>query len=200
MKKIVTIILVLTMLLICYASAEDGYSRAKSLGITKTEWLNRYAAVPTIFATYDTPIYPVKLTEEDYRVYYIATPFDGVNVVLVCEDTTDYVLVATVMIDIDDLNNDYDLSYKIGRFINEFVRRSAFATNPDVSSDWVSDDLFSIIDTSIVIETNDVKNTIENNGIIYMFSYNDGLFTYGLKSVYVFNSEDEFIKYRNSTK
>ena len=198
-RRVTVLVLILTIILIGYASAEDALPRGKSFSITKTEWLNRYAAVPIMFAVYETAIYPVKLTEEDYRVYYIATPYKDVNVVLMCEDTTDYVVGVSIMLDLSVLDDDYESGVKIGKFINEFIRRSAFATDPNISIDWITNDLFTIIDLAAISENRDVDNVLDKDGIRFNFSFSDGSLFYGLRNVNTFSSEEEFLRYRDST-
>jgi len=199
MKKAIMLVIVCIMVFIGCASAEESLLRGKSINITRTEWLSRYAAVPAVFVGSETPIYPVRLVEDDYRVYYLATPIEDVNVVLVCEDTTDLVVSAAVMIDLTALDDDFNLGKKIGEFINEFVRRSAFATNPNTSSDWISNELFAIIDVAAINEKSEVDNALDKDGIRYVFSYSDGELFYGLRNAYTFNSEEEFLTYRDST-
>ena len=194
MKRIVSYLLSLVLLLGSCAYAENtDLAWGKSIGITRSDWTERYNTLPSAIVGDITQLNFVSIGTSNYRVNYIAEPTDNVTVLLVCEDTTDEIVMAGIIINLNDVKS-YEDGKRIGKYIVEFAECAALATQPNITVDWISANIIPIINTSAI-----GNYSVKNDGIIYDFDYTKEQIIYGLKSSVTFESDDDFQEYRKST-
>ncbi len=201
MKKLFALICV--GLMICtFAMAEETEEyvpRGKSIGIEREEWIERYEAVPKMFVKNDTPVYFVNAGTADDRLVYYANPIDHVNFSVLCEDTTEEVFAILIQIDFTAVEDDFSVGKKIGGFIAESFVRMVYATTPDITPDDL-ENAMALLDPLANGDMSDYSNSIDIENVRYVCTITNGILTYGLRSVDVFASEEEFQKYREETK
>lgn len=198
MKKLLALICV--GLMICsFALAEEYVPRGKSIGIEKDEWIERYEAVPTMLAQYDTPVHFVNVGTEDYRLVYYANPIEHIDFSVLCEDTTEEVFAVLISIDLTNAEDDFDVGETIGEFIVESFVRILYATTPDIAPDDVENAL-GLLDSLSNNDMSNFSNSIDIENVRYVFNMSDGIISYGVRSIDVFDSEEEFQNYREATK
>ena len=202
MKRVTCLLICLIMCWIIPAtadvSAEKALPRGKSLGIIKTEWIDRYNAIPTKIVGQKTEVFLMLLTEEDCRKYYFANPLDNVDFTVMCEDNTDEVVAVFIQIHLKELSDSYDLGNTVGRFISESVYRMALATDQNTTIQSIADTVFPALDVNAIQANQDFNNSVNLNGFIYVFTLSEDGLMYGVKNSTVFESEEEFQTYRNS--
>ena len=198
MKKVCAFLLAL-MLLCSSALAEETVKRGKSLGISKDEWVARYNAVPEIIAQFSTPVYFIDIGVTDYRQIYYATPIDGIQFSISCEDTTDQVFATLVQTDLTAQEDDYNTGERIGEFLVESFVRMIYATTPNIDIASL-DEVLKLIDGNALTEGLEFDHSFEIDTVRYVCNFQDGILSVGVRSTDVFDSEEDFQAYRNATK
>lgn len=198
MKKVCAFLLTL-MLLYSSALAEETVKRGKSLGISKDEWVTRYNAVPEIIAQFSTPVYFIDIGVTDYRQLYYATPIDGVQFSISCEDTTNQVFAVLVQTDLSAQEDNYDTGERIGEFLVESFIRMIYATTPNIDITSL-DEVLKLIDANALTNSLEFEHSFEIDSVRYVCNFKDGILSVGVRSIDVFDSEEDFQAYRNATK
>lgn len=197
MKKLFALLALALCLIAAAAAAEEVLPRAKSIGITEDEWMRRYNAVPETLATQKTDVFPIDLGITNDRRNYYAEPLKGVSFVLMCEDTTDLVVAASITSDLTLFKND-EQAMESGMYITENAVRTAYASQPDISLDDLNR-VIGILDADALNSGVDFNRTCEVGCLRYVFSRTDQSVYFGVCSTETFASEEEFQQYRASS-
>jgi len=201
MKKLLALIFV--CLIICSVAlaeeTEEYVPRGKSLGIGREEWIERYEAVPEMIIPYRTHVYFFNVGTSDDRLFYYANPMKHVDFSVCCEDTTEEVFAVLIQIDVAEAKEESDVMVNIGQFIVESFARMVYATTPDITPEDF-EKVVALLDPLADVDMTDFDNLIDIENVRYVCNIADGILSYGVRSIDVFESEEEFQKYREETK
>ncbi len=200
MKKLLALICIGLMIcsFVLAEETEENVPRTKSMGIGREEWIERYKAVPEKIEPDHTPVYFFNIGLTDDRLYYYASPMKYVDFYIGCEDTTEEVFAVLIQSDWAKAKEDVDAIY-VGRFLAEGFARMVYATTPDITQEDFAK-VVALIEALGNTEVPVINNSIDVENVRYVCSMANGIVSYGVRSIDVFASEEEFQKYREETK
>lgn len=198
MKKLLAVILAMLLLVLPIANADEGLKRGKSWDFTGNEWLDKFNAAVMLDNNLTRVDALILGGEEDYRKAYVAVINDYISLGVMCEDTTEKVYAVVLILDFSQAPDDYNVGTKIGAQIAGYIQCAIFACDDELSAADVQN-VYNSLDPSYIATTADSSKTIINNHNKLVLSHTGAQITFAEAREDVYDSEEEFLAYREST-
>ena len=196
MKKLICAVLAVVLMLSIAAIAEESLKRAKAWDLTHEEWIDRFNSISELDNGAVKLDSLILLQEADYRKTYASFIGSSLTIGVMCEDTTDKVYAAVIMLDMSKIQSSE--AKTIGTLLGACIQHTIYACDKDMTAANVQG-IYNKLDPVTVVTTPNSSNNITENGNVYSFS-NDGtqiVFATGREES--FETEEEFLQYREST-
>ena len=181
-------------------NTEENLKRAKSWDLTQTEWLDRFNSTSELYGDSLQINSLLPVSESNYRKTYVAIINDYLSLGIMCEDTTDKVYAATVMLNLEGAPNNSELGKQIGRIFSGCIRRIIYACDKTISASDVEILYNKLTPAEIITSANSSAKINERGNQYVLLNSADGAhITFVMSKDDTFESEEEFLKYREST-
>ena len=196
MKRWICSILAIVLMLSIAAMSEEPLKRAKAWDLTHEEWLDRFNSISKLDNGAVNLDSLILLQEADYRKTYASFIGSSLTIGVMCEDTTDRVYAAVIMLDMSKIQSSE--AKTIGMLLGACIQHTIYACDKDMAAADVQEIYNKLDPVSVVTKPNSSKRITEN-GNTYSFSNDGTQIIFATCRDETFDTEEDFLQYREST-